>query len=176
MNVLLLTGKENHGKTSTLKLLYKEHFKILLPIEYTIEGADKKDFSTVFNYEDKIIAIYSVGDEAQYVDFAIENYSSFKVNGKEIKIDILILAHRTKIQLPKEIPIASKLPEYPKKHNVVDYPNIELITKVIKKGSSVLDVNNMTNEEKDECNKSNRDYARKLYKIASEINLAFIKF
>ena len=57
-----------------------------------------------------------------------------------------------------------------------DYPNIELITKVIKKGSSVLDVNNMTNEEKDECNKSNRDYARKLYKIASEINLAFIKF
>ena len=167
MNILLLTGEENSGKTTTLELLYKNHFKIINPIEFSIEGAEKKDFSTVFNHNGKTIAIYTIGDEAQYIRNAFEKYSSFRIDGIEIKIDILILAHRTKIQLPKEIPIASKLPEYPNKYNVVDYPNIELITKVVKKASSVTDVNN----------KSNNDDAKKIYKITTEIlNLTFDKF
>lgn len=169
MNIILFTGKENFGKTSTLKFLYEEYFKILKPIEFTLEGADRKDFSTVFNYNGKTIAIYSIGDEAQYVRFAFEKYSSFRIDGTELKIDILILAHRTKIQLPKGIPIASKLPEYPKKLNVVDYPNIELITKIVKKGSAVLDKNNMTDKEKIDCSKLGDVYAEKLFNIIDKV-------
>ena len=165
MNIILLTGKENFGKTSTLKFLYEEHLKILKPIEFTVEGADKKDFSTVFNYNGKTIAIYSIGDEAQYVKFAFEKYSSFRIDGTEIKIDILILAHRTKIQLPKGIPIASKLTEYPKTLNAVDYPNIELITKIVKKDSSVLDKNNLTID----YSKLDDTYANKLFNIINKV-------
>ena len=174
MNIILLTGKENFGKTSSLKFLYEEHLKILKPIEFTVEGADKKDFSTVFNYNGKTIAIYSIGDEAQYVKFAFEKYSSFKIDGAEIKIDILILSHRTKIQLPKGIPIASKLPEYPKTLNVVDYPNIELITKIVKKGSTVLDKNNMTDKEKIDCIELNNECSINLIKITDKLLTANI--
>ena len=169
MNIILLTGKENFGKTSTLKLLYEEYFKILKPIEFIVEGADKKDFSTVFNYNGKTIAIYSIGDEAQYIRFAFEKYSSFRIADIEIKIDILILAHRTKIQLPKGIPIVSKLPEYPKTLNIVDCPNLELITKIVKKAPSILDKNNMTDKEKIDCSKLDNVYAEKLFNIIDKV-------
>lgn len=98
MKVLLFTGDKDLGKTTTLKLLYNSYFKEQASkiIEYTVEGSDLKYFSTVFCFNKYNIAIYSVGDEAQYIKFAFEKFSSYKFYNKEIKIDLLILGHRKK--------------------------------------------------------------------------------
>lgn len=171
MKVLLFTGDKDQGKTTTLKLLYNSYFKEQASeiIEYTVEGSDLKDFSTVFCFNKYKIAIYSVGDEAQYIKFAFEKFSSYKFYNKEIKIDLLILGHRTKIRLPNLIPIASKIPFYPNVYTMDNILNLELISKIIKKGNQILNPDNLTPEENVKCNNSDKEYATKLFQTVIEL-------
>lgn len=171
MKVLLFTGDKNQGKTTTLKLLYNNYFKEQASeiIEYTEEGSDLKDFSTVFCFNKKKIAINSIGDEAQYIESAFEEFSSYKFDNKELKIDLLILGHRTKIRLPNKIPIASKIPIYPNFHLIDNILNLELISKIIKKNNQILNPDNLTSEENINWNNYDKIYATKLFQTVNEL-------
>lgn len=171
MKILLFTGDKNQGKTTTLKLLYNKYFKELSSeiIEYTVEGSDLNDFSTVFCFNKNTIAIYSVGDEAQYIEFAFEKFSSYKFNDKEIKIDLLILGHRTKIRLPNKVPITSKIPVYPNIYPIDNILNLDLISKIIKEGNQILNIDNLTPEENIKCISSDKKYAEKLFQTINKL-------
>lgn len=171
MKVLLFTGDKNQGKTTTLKLLYNNYFKEQASeiIEYTEEGSDLKDFSSVFCFNKNKIAINSIGDEAQYIELAFEKFSSYKFDNKELKIDLLILGHRTKIRLPNKIPIASKIPIYPNIYSIDNILNLVLISKIIKKGNQILNPDNLTSGENINCNNYNKIDATKLFQTVNEL-------
>lgn len=80
MKVILIIGKGNVGKTTSLNVIYdillnnNETFIIIPPKQ---EGANPKDFSSVINYKGKSIAFFTMGDKARIVKKAIINYNSY---------------------------------------------------------------------------------------------------
>ena len=87
MKIILLTGKRNCGKTTTLDLLYKRITQNGTKniIEKRKEfGYQEKDFKCVVSYADKEVAIYSMGDYINACVDAIIEYANR---------DILILAY-----------------------------------------------------------------------------------
>lgn len=64
MKIVLLSGKPNTGKTTTLNLVYNSLLSssahILQP--RSILGSNPNDFECILSYTGKVVAIYSAGD------------------------------------------------------------------------------------------------------------------
>ena len=110
MKIISIIGKEGFGKTKTLNMLYERIFDQRNIIqERKQEGSDKEDFSCVLCYNDKKVALYSMGDYVVYLKKAFKNYSEFGC-------DCLICAIRTEVMKKKTftapngmIPLALKI-------------------------------------------------------------------
>jgi broad-specificity NMP kinase len=92
MKIILLSGAPNCGKTTTLNLVYDQMTSGMpsLPTKTRI-GENPMDFECEFDYKEKRVAIFTVGD---YL------YSITKPNLREAvikysRVDVLILAHST---------------------------------------------------------------------------------
>ena len=86
MKIIFLKGKHNCGKTTTLNLLYdtlKETAKVIEP-RRKLPG--KGDFECVLQYNNKKVAIFSLGDYSFAPAVAIGYYT-------RAKCDILVLAY-----------------------------------------------------------------------------------
>ena len=86
MKVIFLKGRHNCGKTTTLNLLYdalKENSEIIEPRR---ELPGREDFECVLKYDNKKIAIFSLGDYWFAPGAAIGYYA-------KAKCDILVVAY-----------------------------------------------------------------------------------
>jgi hypothetical protein len=89
MKLILLSGKPQTQKTTTLNLLYDEIIKnggnVLVPKKQV--GGNKNDFTCVLKYKSKKIVIYTMGDYLWGCVETIIEYSN---------VDILIMAYSDK--------------------------------------------------------------------------------
>jgi len=81
MHIIILEGKDNSGKTTTLKIVY-EYLKLLnANVEdgpNFIEDSDIGDFQAVLSFQKKIVAIFTKGDKQKDCYNAINDYSTKK--------------------------------------------------------------------------------------------------
>jgi tRNA uridine 5-carbamoylmethylation protein Kti12 len=93
MKVILLSGKIDTGKTTTLNLLYDEITdkgkKRGIIIKDKEKLLNKDDFKCVLAYKNKKVAIYTLGDFLRTCTDAIIEYAN---------LDILILAYSDKFE------------------------------------------------------------------------------
>jgi len=90
MKIIILSGKSNCGKTTTINLAYKQ-----LTGSFFAEN-ERKDFETTIKYKNKLIAFYSMGDESNPLIKAINNYEN-------LNCDILICACNVRFKKPYKI-------------------------------------------------------------------------
>ena len=86
MKVIFLKGKHNCGKTTTLNLLYDALMGKAKVVEPRKELPGKEDFECVLEYNNKKIAIFSLGDYGFAPGAAIGYYT-------RAKCDILVVAY-----------------------------------------------------------------------------------
>ena len=75
MNIIVLSGKNSCGKTTTLNIVYDT--LILQGASSTNkvqEGGDKNDFSDIIDWKNKKIAFYTVGDFSYAVIDVVVKY------------------------------------------------------------------------------------------------------
>ncbi len=88
MNIIMLSGASDSGKTTTLNMVYDQ---LVTKLGATITqpksklGGDPDDFECTLNYRGKCIAIFTMGDYAYSVMNAMDTYSA-------LKCDVLIIA------------------------------------------------------------------------------------
>lgn len=89
--IILLSGRPNTGKTSTINLVYEEFIKQGASVvkEKKQLGNNEMDFESVLQYQNKLIAIYSMGDYYRCCRSALKKYA---------KCDFLILAYSDKFK------------------------------------------------------------------------------
>ena len=87
MKIILLSGKTGSGKSITLDMLYKRIVKNNIIIIERTNLLTKNDFECVILYNNKTVAIYSMGDYLKFCTNAIIKYSNQ---------DILIMAYSEK--------------------------------------------------------------------------------
>lgn len=118
MKLIVLRGEPNHGKTTTLRLVYDillyQGARILTPRAH---GRNTDDFKTELDYAGKHIAIYSAGDLLYDIE---EKIGEFAGQGN---IDVLIIASRQFSSLDARI--GSYHPTYRDKLPKSDLNNIE---------------------------------------------------
>ena len=85
MRIIILTGKSHSHKTTTLNLVYTVLTQGMkqLPIRHHIQYGSQNDFECEFQYNGKLVAIFSLGDVFKRVIDAIIRYAH---------VDVLILA------------------------------------------------------------------------------------
>lgn len=91
MKIILLSGKSNCGKTRAMNMVYDEMKKVskeLMPKKQV--GGNVDDFETVMLYNNKNIALFSMGDILKEIIHAIKKYMEM-----DIKIDVLVICCRT---------------------------------------------------------------------------------
>ncbi len=94
MKIICLQGSTNCGKTSTLNIVYTSLLKAGgLSTNKELLGANPNDFSDIVLYQNKNIAFYTMGDYANPLLKAIEDYQL-------LKVDILIIALNTNLKSP----------------------------------------------------------------------------
>lgn len=92
MKIIMLKGPDNSGKTTTLNLVYDELVKRNAAVKFKVElGWKGDDFASILNYNNKTVAIFSMGDYVDDIKRAIEYFDHKSV-------DILIIANRDKPQ------------------------------------------------------------------------------
>lgn len=91
MKIILLSGKPNTGKTTTINLTYENLIRLGASIikEKAPLGKNPMDFESVLSYRGKSIAFYSMGDFYRKCRGAINEYA---------KCDYLILAYSDKFK------------------------------------------------------------------------------
>lgn len=91
MKIILLSGKPNTGKTTTIWITYENLIKqgASVIMEKKPLGKNPMDFESVLSYHGKTIAFYSMGDFYWKCRGAIKNYA---------KYDYLILAYSDKFK------------------------------------------------------------------------------
>jgi hypothetical protein len=89
MSIILLSGQPNTGKTTTINLVYDELIRqgALVKKKKKQLGNNKMDFECVLEYQNKIIAIYSMGDDHRLCERAVKTYRN---------CNFLILAYSAK--------------------------------------------------------------------------------
>jgi hypothetical protein len=113
LHIIILEGKDNSGKTTTLKMVY-EFLKILnANVEdgpNYIDDSDIGDFQAVLSFQNKLVAIFTKGDKQKDCYNAIDEYSTkkyaIKKNAKR-NVDVLIIAHNSKFSQLKTKPHTS---------------------------------------------------------------------
>lgn len=89
MKIIVLEGKGNVGKTSTLNVLYYDIIAEGAVMSPRIPlGGDANDFESIGDFNGEKIAIYTMGDFSSTLRTAIYNYSA-------LGVDILICAINT---------------------------------------------------------------------------------
>ena len=90
MPIILLSGRPNTGKTTTINLVYEKlrELKASIIKEKKQLGNNEMDFKAVLQHQNKIIAIYSMGDNHRFCERAVKTYNN---------CDFLILAYSAKI-------------------------------------------------------------------------------
>ena len=92
MKVIMLSGPSSSGKTTVINEVYK-----MLTGNYFYPSNKHKDFECTIQYNGKMIAFKSAGDESRNSIEAMRNY-------KTLNFDVLICAHNTnKVNPLKEI-------------------------------------------------------------------------
>jgi hypothetical protein len=91
MKIILLSGKSNTGKTTTLNIVHKDLINQGgVAIQNKLQlGKNPKDFKTILEYHEKNVAIFSMGDYYWQCRRAINDYA---------KCDYLILAYSDKFK------------------------------------------------------------------------------
>lgn len=91
MKIILLTGRPNTGKTTTLNMVYNQLTQGMTnpPHKQIIQGGSANDFECVFQnnntINNKTVAIFSMGDILYMIYDAIIRYMN--------NSDVLIVAH-----------------------------------------------------------------------------------
>lgn len=88
MKIIILEGKDETGKSLTMNLVYAYLLnKGAYLIDYSkITYGSPCDFEAILKYEEKSVAIYSLGDTKYQCANAVKSY-------EEKKIDVLIMAY-----------------------------------------------------------------------------------
>jgi tRNA uridine 5-carbamoylmethylation protein Kti12 len=91
MDIILLSGNSNSGKTTTMNLVYDELAKKGATViqQKRQLGGNPADFECVLKYKGKLIGIYSMGDYLIHCCFAVVQYAF---------CDKLILAYSNKFK------------------------------------------------------------------------------
>ena len=100
MDIILLSGDPNSGKTTTMNVVYDELISKGATVAQHKEqvGGNVKDFECILNYKGKSIAICSMGDYLMHCCFAAVRYAS---------CDNLILAYNNKFKQDLAAVVAS---------------------------------------------------------------------
>jgi len=97
MEIIMLSGKNSSGKTTTLNLLHKvvlsKNGKSTCKKQL---GGNKYDFSDVVQFNNKTIGFFTMGDYSLEVCNAIKKYDN-------LKIDILICACNSRFIKPFQL-------------------------------------------------------------------------
>ncbi len=105
MKIIMLEGKKNSGKTTTFNNLYDELVNnkkgtTIIKAKQDPYG-DPEDFECIIKYDDKKIALFTVGDYSKKITDAFKKY-------EKLKCDILICAcnknHKRPYQAIKKYP------------------------------------------------------------------------
>jgi len=101
MKIIILSGPNRCGKTETMKLVYDNLISLgaIIVAKKTQAGASPRDFECVLEYQNKKIALYSMGDRAREIIKAIIRYKNYNP-----KINVLIICCNTRLKKP--IPFA----------------------------------------------------------------------
>ena len=90
MKVVILHGKHNSGKTTTFNHLYEELLSRKAEVcESKRELPGRDDFECVLKYNDKKIALFSLGDYMFAIGSAVGYYT-------RANCDVLVVAHSLK--------------------------------------------------------------------------------
>ena len=105
MKIIMLKGKDNSGKTTTLNLVYDElvNNKNAKVCSYVKLGWKGDDFACTLAYKNLKVAIFSMGDYVEDIKRAIEHY-------RHTSADVLIIANRNKSQFDKLMQQPSNVP------------------------------------------------------------------
>jgi len=93
MRIILLEGKNKIGKTPTLQMVYAVLKLLNAKVISGPKRIDKMDFEAVLSFQNKIVAIFTEGDDQTDCNNAIKKYARRKYARK--KVDVLIMAHRS---------------------------------------------------------------------------------
>ncbi|MCC9019764.1 hypothetical protein [Flavobacterium lipolyticum] len=79
MEIIVLEGSSNTGKSTTIGLLYQLLLNVGTSTNKQPLGGDPKDFSDiVINYKNLKIAVFSMGDNSTAISQAIVHYNNQK--------------------------------------------------------------------------------------------------
>ena len=100
MDIILLSGNPNSGKTTTLNVVYDELIlKGATVVRRKLQvGVYETDFECVLKYKGKKVAIYSMGDYLMHCCFAAVRYAS---------CDKLVLAYNNRFKQDLAAVVAS---------------------------------------------------------------------
>jgi GTPase SAR1 family protein len=105
MKMIILSGAQNTGKTTTLHAVFTEIASGINPPPTKTPFGSRNDFEAiVFPYKGKTIAIFSAGDTLYEIEAAIQKYAT--------QCDVLILAYSDKFRSdhkPKLFDLARQL-------------------------------------------------------------------
>ncbi len=140
MKIILLSGCDSCGKTTTFNLLYDElidNMNAQIIKKKKQLGANKKDFECILSYNSKKIALFSVGDFSRKVTSAFKDY-------EEMACDLLICACNDKFKLPyKKLKNDDKIVEKTfeeniKNHDKTNICDMKKIKKILSKFINIL--------------------------------------
>lgn len=91
MDIILLSGNSNSGKTTTMNVVYEELIsKGATVVRSKVQvGGNVRDFECVVKYKGKLVAMYSMGDYLMHCCFAAVRYAS---------CDKLVLAYNNRFK------------------------------------------------------------------------------
>jgi len=103
MKIIILSGPNRCGKTETVTLVYDDFISLgaIIVVKKSQVGASPRDFECILEYQNKKIALYSMGDRSREIIKAIIKYKNYNPI-----IDVLIICCNTKHKRP--IPFAKK--------------------------------------------------------------------
>lgn len=100
MDIILLSGSPNSGKTTTMNVVYDKLISTgATVVQKKVQvGGNAVDFECIVNYKGKLVAMYSMGDYLIHCCFAAVQYSY---------CDKLILAYNNKFKKDLAAVVAS---------------------------------------------------------------------
>lgn len=100
MDIILLSGSPNSGKTTTMNVVYNDLIsKGATVVQRKVQvGGNAADFECIVKYKGKLVAMYSMGDYLIHCCFAAVRYAS---------CDKLILAYNNKFKQDLAAVVAS---------------------------------------------------------------------
>ncbi|MES2671683.1 MAG: hypothetical protein V4673_14865 [Pseudomonadota bacterium] len=100
MDIILLSGNSNSGKTTTMNVVYEELIsKGATVVRSKVQvGGNIKDFECVLKYKGKLVAMCSMGDYLMHCCFAAVRYAS---------CDKLVLAYNNRFKQDLAAVVAS---------------------------------------------------------------------